>query len=228
MNKIKYLKVLFNGEIEAYEIPAFRGAIAQKVGLDHVLFHNHKENGGFRHSYPLIQYKRYKRQPVLLCLGEGVNEIHHYFAQSNWDIDISGRTVTMSIAKMDMQQYTLQVWDTFFTYTLKDWIAFTDAKEFEAYKRTDSLIERTQILEKKITNHILSMAKGIGWTVEKPIQSHIIEIGDTKAVKIKDMPFTAYKLSFKSNVFLPNFIGIGGKVSMGFGTVKMIRQNNNA
>jgi len=42
MNKLKYLKVLFEGEIAAHEIPAFRGAIAQKVGLGHILFHNHQ------------------------------------------------------------------------------------------------------------------------------------------------------------------------------------------
>ena len=157
-----------------------------------------------------------------MCLGEGVNEIHHYFSKQDWSIDISGRTVDMSISQLDMQQFTLQVWDKTFAYSLRDWIAFHQAADWEAFNAIDSLGERLAILEKKLTNHILSMAKGIGWQVEKPIVCKITDLKETHKVKVKALPYNALHLSFKSNVFLPNYIGLGGKVSLGFGTVQQI------
>ena len=56
MEKLKFLRVQFDTEIAPYEIPAFRGAIASKVGRDSVLYHNHLDDKTFRYGYPLIQY----------------------------------------------------------------------------------------------------------------------------------------------------------------------------
>ena len=38
-----------------------RGFFANR--FDHVLFHHHKDDGGFRYGYPLIQYKIMNGQP---------------------------------------------------------------------------------------------------------------------------------------------------------------------
>jgi len=37
----------------------------------------------------------------------------------------------------------------------------------------------------------------------------------------------AFNIEFKTNVFLPNFIGLGKGVSIGFGTIKQIYQKEN-
>lgn len=41
MHKLKCLKISFEDEIANYELPAFRGAIAHKVGLEHTSDHHH-------------------------------------------------------------------------------------------------------------------------------------------------------------------------------------------
>jgi hypothetical protein len=73
MKNLRILQVAFDTEIQPYELPYFRGAVARKVGIEHEWFHNHDNtNGGTHNRYPLIQYKldTYKGQmrPMLLCL----------------------------------------------------------------------------------------------------------------------------------------------------------------
>ncbi|MDZ4840359.1 MAG: hypothetical protein SGJ04_10160, partial [Bacteroidota bacterium] len=51
---IRIISVTFCDYIKQIEIPAFRGAFAEKVGFENELFHNHKAEGGFHYSYPLI------------------------------------------------------------------------------------------------------------------------------------------------------------------------------
>ena len=86
MKKLRVMTVAFDTTIEPYEIPAFRGAIAAKVGLEHEWFHNHNNEGlkqvpnhldayvesqqQYHNRYPLIQYKisanRHQKRPMLI------------------------------------------------------------------------------------------------------------------------------------------------------------------
>jgi len=83
--KIRVLSVLFDTELRASEIPAFRGAMVEKVGKKEILFHNHLPDG-FRYRYPLIQYKTLGRKPAIICIEEGVDQIHKYFEKTDWSI----------------------------------------------------------------------------------------------------------------------------------------------
>jgi len=122
VQQIKVLTVVFDSEIAGHEIPAFRGAMANKVGHQHTLFHNH-QGDGYRYAYPLIQYKRIRGKTALVCLGEGVDEIHHFFSHQDWSLRISGRDLDLKVEQLDLNEFTMQVWDQWFAYRLHNWIA---------------------------------------------------------------------------------------------------------
>jgi len=219
MLKIKYLRIEFDAEIAQHEIPAFRGAIAQKVGQDAVLFHHHQPDNTLRYAYPLIQYKRIGSRPTIVCLGEGVENIHQFFEKRNWDIHISGRTIPLKVAKLDMHQHPLQVWNKTFDYSLSNWIALNQPS-YQAYKKLKGLTAQVQFLEKKMIGNILSFAKGVNWHVEKDIICIITQLSSTQLVKVKDVSLMSFHIKFATNVSLPSWIGLGSNVSIGFGTVK--------
>ena len=117
MKKLRILQVSFDTEIQPYQLAAFRGAVAHKVGLEHSWFHNHdNENGGTFNRYPLIQYKIFndkgQMQPMLLCLEQGIEEAHHLFSQPEWSLNIKGQQHDLRIANLHVNQYTLNTWDT--------------------------------------------------------------------------------------------------------------------
>lgn len=224
LKKIRILLVCFSAEIKSYEIPAFRSAIIEKVGRDNILFHNHFRNG-YLYRYPLIQYKQVNHKPAIVCLDFRVDEIHKYFENKDWDIKIGDRWLDMRVEKLSLNQFNMQVWNNMFDYSIANWIALNQ-ENYKKYLQIEGLSEKIQFLENTLKANIISFAKGIDWTVEKPIELKIKKINEPKTLKLKTKKIMGFNGIFSTNVFLPNYIGLGKAVSKGFGTVKQIKNFN--
>ena len=219
MKKLKLLRLQFENEIEEYEIPAFRATIAEKVGKDCVLFHHHLNDNTCIYRYPLIQYKRMNNHPSIICLEEGAEEVNRFLTNKDWNITIGKNSIELKILKLDLNQFNLQVWDKNFTYKINNWIAF-NSDNYKNYRNLTSLKEKICFLEKILIAHIISFAEGVKWNIDKQIQLVINEIHKQRWIKYKDIGFLAFDVSFTTNVFLPDYIGLGKSVSVGFGVVK--------
>lgn len=221
MKKVRTLNIRFDSELKTSEISAFRGAIIEKVGRENTLFHNHTGDNSYRFGYPLIQYKSIARRPAIMCIDYGVDEIHRFFEQPDWQLNINGREINMKIDRMNMNEFTMQVWDKMFDYSIINWLALNE-ENMKRYKATEYETDRIELMEGIMKSNIISFAKGIDWTVDKPIEVKITKMNEPVITSFKKMPKLAFSLSFRSNVFLPNFIGLGKGVSRGFGTVKAV------
>jgi hypothetical protein len=225
--KIRVLTVSFDAEIQGYEIPAFRGAIVQKVGLDKPLFHNHDVvvTDKLTYRYPLIQYKTLGGHPTIMCIEEGVDEVHNFFSQPNWDIEISGRKLELKILDLRLNQFNVQVWDKKFRYRIRNWVAL-NSENYTRYQQLESMVERLGMLEAILRANILAFGKGIEWFASKQIETQILSSPVVHIVTLKKQKVMAFDLEFSTNVFLPNHIGLGKSTSFGFGVVNMFRPRN--
>lgn len=214
---IKVLCIIFDTEIAAGELSAFRGAVATKVGTKHVLFHNHFGDDDLRYAYPLIQYKRIGKKAAFVALGEGVDEVHHFFTKRDWSLDLNGRPVDMRVDRLHLDQYLLQVWDTPMSYRLHNWLALNE-KNYQLYQQSDHA-GQIALLERMITGNILAFAKGVGWHISSRIMVHINDLPEPVVIRYKGTPVLAFNPTFDSNVSLPPYIGLGKSPSHGFGTV---------
>lgn len=222
MIKIRFLKIQFDTEIEAYEIPAFRGAVIAKAGNEHIIFHNHLNDREFLYGYPVIQYKRIGKNPAIICIDYGVEEIHHLFNNTNMEIVVGQRPVSLVVKNLQMQQYNLQVWEKHFDYRLYNWLALNQ-ENYEKYQTLKDELSQILFLENILKANIISFAKGVKWDVDKQISVRIDEIIKSKTVPYKQQKLQAFDIRFRSNVFLPDFVGLGKGVSLGFGTVSQIK-----
>lgn len=218
VKKIKLLTVSFDTEIRDYEIPAFRGAVVAKVGRENILFHNHLNDNKLLYRYPLIQYKTIGKKPVIQCIDLGVDEIHKFFQKSNWNLTISDRMLDMEIYRLDLNQYTMQIWDKTFDYSIRNWIAL-NKQNYETYLALENSGQKVRLLEKILTANILAFAKGIEWRVDKPITVKIKTLSEIRDLSLKRRTVLGFKVLFTANVFIPNYIGLGKSVSLGFGIV---------
>jgi len=224
MKKIRILQVVFENEIEPYELPAFRAAIIEQTGRKYDLFHNHSENTQI-YRYPLIQYKRVYKNPAILCIEEGVDQLHHFFEKKGEVIMIGDRQVELKVKQLQMNQFTMQVWDSWFYYNIENWVALND-ENYQKFNLIESLSEQLTFLEKTLIANIIAFAKGINWTIDKEVKVNITQLNEPKIIKIKDTRFTTYNLSFRTNIFLPNYLGLGKSVSKGFGKVIQIKERS--
>ncbi len=222
MKRIRYLTIRFDTEIKSYEIPAFRSAVIEKAGREHISFHNHLGDAGFNYRYPVIQYKRIGRNAAIVCVDEGVDDIHHFFENRSWDIHLGDRPVTLQVKDLRLNQYNLQAWEHTFRFRIRDWLALNQ-DNYARFEAATGLIERTELLERTLTGNILSMAKGLEWFIDKTVQVNIREVSPVRWLKFKEQRMATFDVEFDSNVFLPDFIGLGKGVSTGFGVVTQVR-----
>lgn len=221
--KLRLLTVEFDTQIEPWELPAFRGAVAHKAGMEHEFFHNHdNERGGYHYRLPLIQYKQDRGRPMLLCLNDGIEELHHFFSQPDWTLRLNGRETPMRIARLDVKQFNLAVFDRPFRFHIRNWIGLNE-DNYLVFRQLTGLLERVALLERVLQNQVVGLLHQLGLEPERPVELKIRELKDQRWVEYKGTKVHAFSIEFEANVFLPDFMGLGKGCSSGWGVVRGLR-----
>ena len=90
----------------------------------------------------------------------------------------------------------------------------------------EGIVERTQMLEKILIGNILSACKGLGITVEGEITCKILQTSEPQVTRYKQLPYMSLDGEFKSNISLPNYIGLGKGASTGHGSINRDENEN--
>jgi hypothetical protein len=221
VKKVKTLLVQFDNELSPNLVPAFRGAIIEKVNRDHLLFHHHNGDKELLYKYPLIQYKSINKKAGIICLGDGVGEMHRLFSQKDLNVKLHDKTIELEIAKLEINQFSFSFIKTEKAYQLVNWLGL-NSENLKKYIELKSVIDKVTFLENIITANLLAMAKGIDWIIDEPIKVRILEVKDERIIRYKGNPIKAFDLIFETNIALPYFIGLGKSVSHGYGMIKPI------
>ncbi|MCH7411418.1 hypothetical protein MM239_18660 [Belliella sp. DSM 111904] len=219
MPQIRIVKVVFDTIIQDFEIPSFRGAVIEIVGRSHVIFHNHLSDDKLHYKYPAIQYKREGNHASILCIKEGVEEIHHFFINNIGLVRIGNKHTALMVKNVSIQTCNFHVSDEFFTYQIKRWLPL-HGENYEKYSGLDGLVDQIAFLERVMVGNILSMAKGLEWFIEEAVSVKITSINNSNWTYLKKKKVLSFDLIFKTNVFLPYGIGLGKSSSIGFGTIE--------
>lgn len=225
MPRVKTLEITTNLAVKFNEISLFRGGIIDSLENKDILFHNHKEDG-FRYSYPLIQYKRLNGKAAIVCVGEGTEAIGEWFSSRKSEITLGQRTEMMEIESMKAFMTDVQCSDSVIYYHLSNWLPL-NSNNYSLYKGTDSLLERMEILEKVLIGNIMSFLKGIDYFLEEKLVAKITKISRESVIEYKGVKMMNFYVDFKSNLWLPNHIGIGKGASAGFGTITRLKETQN-
>ncbi len=218
--QIPILKVLFDLELDPWELRAFRSAVSLIAGPEHILFHNHLDDRKYLYRYPLIQYKMVNKRPAIVCLKDGLDEIVHFFNNLGEHINVLGEQRNIAVHKVYFNNWKFTLWEEpVFKYKIRKWLPFND-NNWKKWQEQENTEQRRKLLMKILIGNILAMAKGIGWFIDGEVKVEILRWKDPKPVKYKgNITKQAVNVVFKTNVRLPVHIGLGKGVSFGFGTV---------
>lgn len=216
---IKTLLIKFQNKISASEIPLFRGAVINSLDEKLVLFHNHV-NDKLRYAYPLIQYKRIDGRAAIMCIGEGADTVWEFFQSANFNIHLGERRIKLQLGDLLHQDYNIAVDDKrYYAYSITEWLPLNQ-DNYEQYIHLDDLGRQVAMLNRILTGNILSMCKGLGIYLDQKVETVITSLSPSKEVRFKNVPVISFDVTFHTNTYLPDNIGIGKHVSVGFGTIK--------
>jgi hypothetical protein len=216
--KVKYLHIRFGNALMPFDIVNFRKAVTKVSGESSNLFHNHDDVNKVIYRYPLIQYKTFRKCASILTLQEGAEVVHHLFQKGIQNINMGQWNDAPYIQDMVALSYQVAIWNNKRVYQIRNWLAFS-SENFKVYQKIPYQSERIEFLEKILLGNVISFAGGINWTVEKEISLKIREIQEERWITYKGVKMLAFSLQFDTNVSMPDFIGLGRGVSVGFGVI---------
>lgn len=222
MYKIPTFVIQFDNELESKALPYFRGAVIASLEKKDILFHNHEGNG-LRYSYPLIQYKRLHKKAAVMGIGKGIEVISQLLTVGVFNYQIGNEQVDMRIEAVNAYDNEILLTENAdYRYRLHNWLPLNSAN-YKQYQESVSLVERIQILERVLVGNILSFLKGIDIHLEEQLTVHITDITDQRAVTYKNVRLMAFDIEFKTNIQLPQYIGIGKNASVGCGVLSIVK-----
>ena len=221
MKRVAIMKVEFDAAISPNEVPAFRGAVIEKVGIEQEVFHNHDNEGtgnGYHYRYPLIQYKALGGRPVVLFIDTAVSEAYHLFRQPSWELNFTRRQTLAKLVSSETREYEVGVIGQHQAYTLKRWQALNQ-DNYRRFQQLHGIAEQAKYLEGILAGHILGFASGLGIRFEKRFGLAITAIEQQRFRSFEGVKNLAFDIRFDANVELPPYIGLGKGVSQGFGVL---------
>ena len=183
------------------------------------LFHNHKENS-LVYSYPRVQYKILQGRAWIICLAEGTTVAEKL--QCLHTIRLGSQVIHVENIQITHKESSLGVSDGMIGYSfVTPWLALNE-RNYKRYLRSRPL-GRKKMLTKILIGNLISMSKGIGFTVPEPIKAKL---------KVKEVPtflkgtqMIGFVGTFSVNFDIPNLWGLGKSVSRGFGTTVRLEEN---
>lgn len=227
MNYVKSLILKFDIPLKQSEITKFRGAvIAMDDNRDDILFHSH-DGEELRYAYPLIQYKTIDGRAAIIAVAEGTTTLEIMTNTFVRTIMIGEKELTATLAETMACSTNVDYTPQKIRYSISNWMPL-NRENYETYSRTDDLAERLMLLKRMLTGNILSFAKGIGLHLESELQTNITNVKEARPVVFKRQKMLTFNAEFTLNLRLPQFIGLGKGVSVGFGMIREIikKQNN--
>ena len=104
-------------------------------------------------------------------------------------------------------------------YSILNYMALNQ-DNYQEYKKLESLVEKVRFVEKLLTSHVSLFAEEMDSTFTHPLRVSITNIKSEKFIEYKGVFHLTFCLEFKSNLYIPEYIGIGKGVSVGFGIVR--------
>lgn len=220
--RIRVLTVKYNEKIQPYEVPCFRGAINAVMGKDaDVLFHNHTGDATYRYSYPMVQYKGIDGNAAVVFVDDAISSADSLLFLSGSQVCLGNRAIPLSIERVIPEEQTVNIVSESCCYSIRQWQPL-NADNYKRYMQTDSFVEKITILESILKGNILSLCKGIGVYMEEELKVTITSPPVSRLMKNKGVNMLIFDMDFKTNISLPDNIGLGKNASIGYGTIKKI------
>lgn len=195
-----------------------RGYIGNKYRENNILHNHSTHDNKFIYRYPLVQYKVINKVPVILGINDGADIAANIGLKENQFIldDLKYDCCEKTIKKFDGE---FGVTDDYVEYEfITPWIALNQ-KNIDSYNN-GSNIEKEEILKRVLIGNLISISKGLNYTVEEKLVAWIdFNECDVMLKWVKHAGFTG---RFKVNFNIPDHLGLGKSVSRGFGTIQRV------
>ncbi len=196
-----------------------------RVGVNTDLAHNHDEKTSNRITrYPLINYHYFDEVFIITGINEGKNLIEELIKPWKCLIDLEKNKIYFRFEFLEERKLQVRNTSNNYSYSLINWLPFK-TEPYEIFKSTQSIIEKTRLLEERLQKHLVNdLNKILNPKISTPtVIITGIDSFDRTMVPVtedgKKHYFQPFTIRFDTNVDLVDFTTLGNHKAYGFGRV---------
>ena len=176
-------------------------------------------DGSYRRkfSYPRVQVKILNEQIYIIGINEGVDSVLS-IPETIKELDFGNITFSINDFEVETQTQQFIPSGSIIKYSfLTPWAALNQITG-DKYRSLPNK-KKISYLNKLLGFNLNFLAKEMGVSVDKGIYTKV-KITNLYPKSIDDNKWKSFKGEFKTNIVLPNYIGIGNGITRGYGTIK--------
>ncbi|MEO0247429.1 MAG: CRISPR-associated endonuclease Cas6 [candidate division WOR-3 bacterium] len=210
------LVIEFDGKITPSVVHKIRGFIGGLIPED-ILLHHHMNNGKLLYRYPKVQYKHFHGKLMIIGIQDGIDSLVKLF-QYLKEIQIEKTCRKIVLKELERYEAPFGASHNLIAYEfITPWVALNE-ENYKKYIKTDLPIKKKNLLEKILVGNVISLSKGVGYTVQERLHCNILSFSETN-VTLKSQKLVGFYAKFLINFYIPEFLGLGKSVSRGYGVV---------
>ena len=168
-------------------------------------------------SYPRVQVKILDEQIYIIGINEGVQPVLS-IPDKIKELNFGNITFTINDFEIKNLEQQFIPLGTIIKYKfLTPWAALNHSM-WNKYRSTPYK-KKTSFLNKLLGNNLIFLAKEMGVSMEEGVYVKV-KVPNFHPKSIDDNKWKAFKGEFKTNILLPNYIGLGNGITRGYGTIK--------
>jgi hypothetical protein len=189
------------------------------VQLDRFTALHKDNNGGFIHRYPAVQCKTAKNTLMAIGISQGADFLEEI--SRNQKCLATGKNtcaVTSRDATVRLEPFGIS--GTMASYEfLTPWLALNQQNTRKFYELKGKP-ERDAFLQKLLAGGLGTLAKSLDYKLPEPISCE--EMVRFRKDWIDNTSVMVFMGKFRTNLRIPDYLGMGQSVSLGFGTIRQI------
>lgn len=177
---------------------------------------------GFVHRYPVLQAKLVKRDLIVIGISQGADFLCQIIRDRK-TLDAGKNTCRITACDSEVRSEPFGVMDTDTAYEfLTPYLALNQQHAKQFYD-LNGKAQRDAFLQTRLSTHLATLAKSLDCRITVPI---ICEAKVRfKRDRIRNENLMVFLGKFRTNLCIPDYLGIGRLVSQGYGTIKCIRES---
>jgi hypothetical protein len=228
MKNLKTISIRTSIPLFPRQIDYWRKGITVLAGLEKDLFHNHQTSGEVKHRYPTICFRSEGGRATLFGFGDAaVGDLLALVQEKeNQSIQIRERSFPFEITHCNIEKHTLTLSEnTEFKYGIFDWLGL-NAENYGLWLNTERAADRVLQLENILLANILAFCKSIDWYLPKgSLKLSLLSVSEPQKITFKNNDLLKFEVVFKSNILLPEGIGLGKASAHGFGKMRHLQSS---
>ena len=97
------------------------------------------------------------------------------------------------------------------------------SQAYNTYQQTRSLAEKNELLAKHLADHLQTLAVRLAFPRKCVLQLNSLRIRKEKRVRIGGILQLSFDLEFTTNLFIPEYLGLGRGAAQGLGVIRLAR-----